>query len=115
MENNITNKEIYEVTLDDYKGFYLRLIKQFYKFVTVETDDYLYDRTYLNDELICERVIPSNENESIRYYIYTIPGIKYFLPPQPIRKVELTNKEDVQHLFEIINSALKEKYDRSIQ
>lgn len=47
------------------------------------------------------RIIPDNEKE--KYYIFKMPEDDERIPPAPIRRIVLEDKDEVQAFFDILN------------
>ena len=59
------------------------------------------------DECICCRQIFNEEDKNDNYYIFIIPPAEELNPPQAIRKIVLTEEDEVKALFEMLNKEIK--------
>ena len=59
------------------------------------------------DECICCRQIFNEEDKNDNYYIFIIPPAEELNPPQAIRKIILTDEEEVKALLEMLNKEIK--------
>ena len=97
------NQDIYEVERNDYAGFIGQLNKE-----KCEMEQY-YDKdstiikikSKSTQNLLCMRIIPDNEKE--KYYIFKMSEDDERIPPAPIRRIVLENKDEVQAFFDILN------------
>ena len=103
------NIDIYEVSRDEYAGF-LGQIKHDAKLVeTIKEDNATILKVYsVNDGThFCSRVIPNNEEEEEKYYVFNMPADDERKPPEAIRKIILSTKEEVQAFFDVLGKIQK--------
>ena len=102
------DRNIYEVTRNDYKGFVKTIKPEARDVRTDYIDDYhlatnIYSKK--TNKILCGRVTDMRTDEDVerdaeRYYIYNSPEPDESLPAIPTRKVVLETKEQVQALFD---------------
>ena len=102
------DKEIYEVTRDEYVGF-LDQINPKSRLAEKEVENGTTSLRVLSiktGKLLCERVIsPDNEEQ---YYVYEMPDDDERIAPRPRMRIQLETKEEVQSFFDILSQLQKE-------
>ena len=101
------NDEIYEVTYEDYKAFLRTLKPSICRYDLIEENHHRITDIYSNNtnNLLCRRSVPEDEEEEIKYYIFSLPTAEESLPPKPVRRIVLETKEEVEAFFDILNRA----------
>ena len=101
------DNDIYEVNRDDYVGFNSQ-IKQECKDTEISHLDNLTIIKVISKNTgkhLCSRIISDTEEH---YYIFNMPEDCERQPGQPIKKITLETKEEVQTFFNILSKAIKE-------
>lgn len=108
------DNSIYEVTREDYKAF-VPTIKPEYRDVKTEQIGTTHEACKIyskkTGKCLCSRVsyiADYGEVEPERYYIFEMPDDEERLPPIPVIKITLDNKEDVQKFFNFLAEKNKE-------
>jgi hypothetical protein len=102
------NIDIYEVSRDEYVGFLGQIKLNARRAETVEEDNNTILRVYSANTGVhlCSRVIPKEEGEE-KYYVFNMPADDERKPPEAIRKIILSTKEEVQTFFDILSKIQK--------
>lgn len=97
------NKEIYEVSRDEYAGFLDQIKPECRDVQKIEEDDTITLNVYSKktNKLLCSRVAPQNAYE--RYYVFNMPDNDECRAAKPVQKIVLETKEEVQAFLDIIN------------
>lgn len=109
------NKEIYEVTLDEYKGFLRQINPAIKKVVTHET----HKATITNvlsintHKILCSRETPKSKKGHEHYYIYNLPENDECIPPPVVQKITLETREEVQEFFNFLSKYQKGELDNN--
>lgn len=110
------DKEIYEVTRDEFKGFLDELKPECVDYRICQTGEDKIIRIFAKDNinrLFAEQILQEGD---AKYYIYEMPKNEERQAAKPIRKIILESKEEVQKFFEILGKIQKGEYsdDRTI-
>lgn len=97
------DNSIYEVERDDYVGFISQLNKEMCDLEKFYEQDLtiLKIKSKKTGIHLCTRVISNQGDE--HYYVFNMPLDEERIPPKPVMKITLDNKEDVQKFFNILN------------
>lgn len=108
------NKDIYEVTRDEYVGLIGEMRTDCFDMEKdyQESNTYIRLRSKQTGKLMTERIIQDNSEE--KYYIFELPEDNERQPPKKIRQYKLETKEEVQAFFDILNKLQENKNDRTI-
>ena len=108
------NKEIYEVSRDEYVGF-LGQIKNECKITEVigRGEPYTELNVYSKDKQrhFAQRTITSLKSDTSeeKYYIFDMPLDEERQPPRVVRKITLETKEEVQAFLDALSKLKKEQ------
>ncbi len=100
--------EIYEVSRDEYVGFLSQIKSACQKTEIIgQGEPYTEVNIFSKDGTrhFATQTITSKENEDasdIKYYIFDMPLTGERCAPRAVRKITLTDKEEVQALFDIL-------------
>ena len=97
------NKEIFEVTREDYKNFIQTLKPEARDIKENKVDNnHVAVEIYSlkNNKCLASRVYNIEHKEPEQYYIFELPDTDESLPPIPKRYITLTTKEEVQKFFD---------------
>ncbi len=105
------NEEIYEVERDEYVGV-VDTIKPSSRHVETVKEE---DKTIVtitnpkNGLLYCKRIIPANQEEPEKFYVFELPEGDDWRPPKSRLKLTLETPEEVKAFIEILNKVQKKK------
>ncbi len=99
----MNNKELYEVTRDEYVGFLDQIKPECRNVEKVEEDNIVTLNVYSKktNKLLCSRVAPQDDHEY--YYVINMPDDDERCAAKPKRKIVLETREEVQAFFDILN------------
>lgn len=108
------NKDIYEVTRDEYVGLIGEMRTDCFDMEKdyQENDVFIRLRSKKTGKLITERIVHGDSEEE--YYIFELPDNDERQAPKKIRQYKLETKEEVQAFFDILNKLQEKKNDRTI-
>lgn len=103
------NINIYEVSRDEYAGFLGQIKPDMREAKTIDYDNETILKVFSKNTGIhyCSRVIPHNEQEEEKYYVYNMPQDNERQPPHAVRKIMLATREEVQNFFQILSKIQK--------
>ena len=101
--------DIYEVSRDEYVGFLNQIRPSARATKTLEEKNYTILNSYSikNNNHLCTRMIPKNEDEIEKYYVINMPDDDERQAPKAVRKIVLESKEEVQTFFDILSKLQK--------
>ena len=105
------DKEIYEVTRDEFKGFLDELKPECVDYRICQTGDNKIIRVFAKDSmdrLFAEQILLEG---NAQYYIYEMPRNDERQVSKPIRKIVLETKEEVEKFFEVLNKIQKGEHN----
>lgn len=102
------NKEIFEVSRDEFTGFMREMSPDSYQVVKQDGNNLIKN---IHTNQILGEVVLQDDNESIKYYIYELPPASDRIAAKPIHKITLETRDEVQAFFNILN---KIKNDRTL-
>lgn len=102
------NKEVFEVSKDEYTGFLAQIKKGTYYSQLEELDEShkelnIYSKK--TDKLLASQVVDKEDNSL--FYVYTMPDDDERKAPPAVTKIELQSQEEVEAFFKILNEARK--------
>lgn len=102
------DEELYRVSRDEYAGV---LMQTNPKYIDIEecnkaTEDIIKVKTKDGIHLTtC--IVPKNQDEVTRYYVYNLPRGDAYLPPQPVRKIVIETQEEFKKFLEALGKREK--------
>lgn len=101
-------KEIFEVTKDEYVGFMAQIKKGGYYSELEQLDDThkelnIYSKK--TNKLLASQVVDSEDN--VQFYVYEMPDTDERQAAPAVTKIELQTQEEVEAFFKILNEARK--------
>ena len=100
---------LYLVSREEFSSFFNQLKEEYIDIKVFKEREFKFIKVFRKDtdECICCRQIFNEENKEDNYYIFTIPPAEELNPPQAIRKIILTDEEEVKALLEMLNKEIK--------
>ena len=100
---------LYLVSREEFSSFFNQLKEDYIDIKVFKEREFKFIKVFRKDtdECICCRQIFNEENKEDNYYIFTIPPAEELNPPQAIRKIILTDEEEVKALLEMLNKEIK--------
>lgn len=99
------NKEVYEVSRDEFAGFVKQLAPNSYRIVEQANTKQFYSNK--TEKELCEMIL--NEDSNIQYYVYNMPDNDERIAAKPVQKFVLKTKEEVQEFMNILNKLQEKK------
>lgn len=110
------DETIYEVTLEDYKGFIRQIKPGCFRIEKNEEDEDPFEHII---SVSTNRILAARRtNKNItKYYIYEFPAPEERRPAKPIFHLNLETREEVQAFFNVLNKMYKEgeNHGRTLQ
>ena len=100
---------LYLVSREEFSSFFNQLKEEYIDIEVFEERTFKYIKVFRRgtDECICCRQIFNEEDKEDNYYIFIIPPAEELNPPQAIRKIVLTEEEEIKALLEMLNKEIK--------
>ena len=100
--------EIYEISRDDYVGFFGQIKKECID-TEIESHDNGFKMYVFNKTHTKHFATYININDQENYYIFDMPDVEERCPPKRVRKIQLNTREEVEAFFNIIAKLQKER------
>ena len=100
---------LYLVSPEEFKSFFNQLKDECIDIEVFKEREFKFIKVFRKgtDECICCRQVFNEENKPDNYYIFIIPPAEEMNPPAAVRKIVLTEEDEVKALFEMLNKEIK--------